>query len=172
VVRMGAPRLVPAEVPFLAEGSDPAIEVPLEGFLVTAVSMGNPHAVILDGFEPPPLEAARRYGPALEVHPRFPKKTNVEFARVRSPRQIELAVWERGCGLTLACGTGASATAVAAVLSRRSPAGEEIEVRVPGGPLFIRVQPDLSEVFMRGAATEVFRGEVDLSSVATAPVQL
>jgi len=125
--------------------------------------MGNPHAVVfVDGDEP--LRAlAERHGPALERHPWFPKRTNAEFARVRSPTAIDLVVWERGCGITLACGTGACATAVAGALEGRTQARTEVEVALPGGSLGITVGPGLETVTMRGPAEEVFRGEIDLA---------
>lgn len=171
VVRMGPPRLRPAEVPVIAAGES-ALDLDVEGFRLSAVSMGNPHAILFEGFTGEPLDAARRHGPVLEAHPRFPNKTNVEFVRQRGPRELDLAVYERGCGLTLACGTGACATAVAAVLTSRCPADEELRINLPGGPLWITVPADLSDVFMRGPAVEVFSGEVSLEAVGVAPVLL
>ena len=170
-VEMGAPELWAERVPFVHEEAQ-AIEVPLDSLWVTAVSMGNPHAVIFEGFTESPLEAARRYGPQLETHPRFPKKTNVEFARVNTDGSLEVAIWERGCGITLACGTGACATLVAAVLTKRLSAGVEVPVHVPGGTLFITVLPELSNVLMRGPAQPVFVGEVELTAVSLSPLLL
>jgi diaminopimelate epimerase len=86
----------------------------------------------------------------------------VEFARVRKDGEIDLVVWERGCGITLACGTGTCATAVAACVEERLPRGQEILVHLPGGPLGITVAPDDSGVRMRGPAKIVFRSELDL----------
>jgi diaminopimelate epimerase len=165
VVEMGAPELSVEKIPFVHH-EPRAIEAPLDSFLLTAVSMGNPHAVIFNGFTESPIEAARRYGPKLEVHPRFPKKTNVEFARVIDGG-LEVAIWERGCGITLACGTGACATLVAAVLTGRQTTGVEVPVRVPGGSLFITVLPGFTNVLMRGPAQPTFFGEVELSSVSS-----
>jgi diaminopimelate epimerase len=169
-VSMGRPRLTAPEIPARVPGCDAAIlkqEIDLDGrrFRFTAVSMGNPHAVVfVDGDEPlRPL--AERYGPALERHPWFPKRTNAEFARVHSPTRIELVVWERGCGITLACGTGACATAVAGALESRTHSRAEVEVALLGGTLGITVGPGLETVSMRGPAEEVFRGEVDLAAL-------
>jgi diaminopimelate epimerase len=141
--------------------SDPALALGDRRFAVTHVTLGNPHAVtFVDGGED--LRAlAERYGPLLERHERFPQRTNAEFARVAGDA-LDLCVWERGCGITLACGTGASATAAAAVATGRLPAGREIEVRLPGGALFIRVAPDLAGVRMRGPAVEVAEVEVEV----------
>ena len=171
IVGMGAPILAAREVPFVHEEAQ-AIGAPLDSFWVTAVSMGNPHAVIFEGFTETPLEAARAYGPKIETHPRFPKKTNVEFAKVNADGSLTVAIWERGCGITLACGTGACATLVAAVLTKRASAGVEVPVQVPGGTLFITVLPDLSNVLMRGPAQPTFTGEVELSAVRVSPVPL
>jgi diaminopimelate epimerase len=128
--------------------------------------MGNPHAVIfVDDSDPPELRAlAERFGPAIETAPMFPRRTNVEFARVRG-REIDLVVWERGVGITLACGTGACATVAAACLEERAPRATEMTVHLPGGPLAITVAPDDSSVRMRGPAVTVFRAELDLSSL-------
>jgi diaminopimelate epimerase len=120
------------------------------------VSMGNPHAVFFD-------EASRRraeaVGPAVEKA--VPGGVNAGFAAVRAGG-LDLVVWERGAGLTEACGTGACAAAVAAVRSGRAPSGAAVEVRLPGGALRIAVAPDLSRVTMRGPAARVFEGETDL----------
>jgi diaminopimelate epimerase len=130
--------------------------------------MGNPHAVTFVGEGEPLRPLAERVGPLIERHPWFPQRTNVEFARVDgSGERIELVVWERGCGITLACGTGACATAAAAALTERSPRGREIEVRLLGGPLGITVAEDLSGVRMRGPARLVFRGECDMAALKT-----
>ena len=169
-VAMGRPRLERGEIPMdHGPSHERAVdeEIHLDGraFRFTAVSMGNPHAVIfVDGNEP--LRAiAERHGPTLERHPWFPRKTNAEFARLRSPTEIELVVWERGCGITLACGTGACATAVAACLTGRARAGSEVAIALLGGTLFITVAADHSGVTMRGPADEVFEGEIELASL-------
>jgi diaminopimelate epimerase len=171
-VEMGRPRLAPSEIP-LAGGAvegppgGPVIRRPLavagRALAFTAVSMGNPHAVFfLDGDEDPAAFAAS-LGPTIEVLPAFPRKTNVEFARMRARTAIDLVVWERGAGLTLACGTGACATAVAAVLEGRAPAASEIAVALPGGTLGITVAEGLAGVTMRGPADEVYEAELELA---------
>ncbi len=120
------------------------------------VSMGNPHAVFFDA---PTRERARAVGPAVEAA--VPGGVNAGFARP-GPAGIDLVVWERGAGLTDACGTGACAAAVASVRAGRAAPGGPIEVRLPGGPLQITVAPDLARVTMRGPAERVFAGEADL----------
>jgi diaminopimelate epimerase len=153
-----------------------ALRVPVRAersFTFTGVSMGNPHAVIFVDDPSEDLRAlAERHGPALEVDPLFPRRTNVEFARVRG-EEIDLVVWERGCGITLACGTGACATAVAACLEGRAAPGRELPVHLPGGTLFITVAPgpdtaSYAGVTMRGPAVSVFSAEIDLNGLQTA----
>lgn len=118
------------------------------------VDMGNPHAVIfVDAVERVDLE---RLGPAIEAHPRFPRRTNVEFVEVLGPHAIQVRVWERGAGVTLACGTGACASAVAALATGRVQG--KLEVRLPGGSLWIRWDAG-SSVIMEGPAEEVFHGD-------------
>lgn len=161
-VDMGEPRLRPADVPTLLHCEDdenPVVACKLEteagAFEVTCVSMGNPHCVIwVDDVEQAPVETV---GPVIETHPAFPNKTNVEFAQMVSEDQIKLRVWERGVGETLACGTGACATTVAASLTCRI--GREATVELPGGELAIRWAEN-GHVFMTGPATEVFSGVV------------
>jgi diaminopimelate epimerase len=120
------------------------------------VSMGNPHAVIfVDGLAGYPVE---REGAMIEVHPRFPKRTNVEYVEVISRKKMKVRVWERGAGITLACGTGACASAVAAIASGKTQ--KAVEVELPGGVLFIEWSGSANHsVFMTGPAEEVFRGE-------------
>jgi diaminopimelate epimerase len=166
-VDMGRPRLTRAEIPMTGAGAERCLEQKIElggrTFSVTGVSMGNPHAIAFVDESGPALRAlAERHGPSLETHAWFPRKTNAEFARVISPREIELVVWERGCGITLACGTGACATAVAAALTGRAPAGTPITVRLLGGPLEITVAADYSNVLMRGPARLAFEGTTSL----------
>ena len=116
-------------------------------FRVTAVSMGNPHAVIFtDDLSD---ENVLHYGPLLERHPAFPEKANIEFVRVKDRGRLEMRVWERGTGETLACGTGACATAVAAVMNGLTDRSVEIELR--GGTLSIGIAPD-GHVMMTGPA--------------------
>ena len=172
-VEMGRPRLTRDEIPMAPGGAARALRMPIEvggqRFSFTAVSMGNPHAVIFVDDPAADLRAqAETQGPKLEHHPTFPRRTNVEFARLRPDGQIDLLVWERGCGITLACGTGACATVVAACLEERVSAGREIMVNLLGGPLAITVAPDLSGVRMRGPATTVFRADLELARFASA----
>src|SRR5690606_8675123 len=124
---------------------------------VTCVSMGNPHAIAFVAERGEDLMTlARSIGPAVDAHPWVPRRTNAELADVHAPQHIELVVGERGVGITLAGGTGACATAVAACLTGASRAGDDIEVSLPGGPLSIRVEPDYSRVIMTGPARHVF----------------
>jgi diaminopimelate epimerase len=120
------------------------------------VNLGNPHAVL---FDEPTRERASEVGPAIERQ--VPGGVNVGFARP-GPDGIDVVVWERGSGLTEACGTGACAAAVASVRSGAIPAGQPVEVRLPGGPLVITVAADLSRVTMRGPAEPVYTGETHL----------
>ncbi|MBA2544417.1 MAG: diaminopimelate epimerase [Deltaproteobacteria bacterium] len=165
-VLLGPPRQRRGDIPMTGAADDTCIDQPyvLPGEprrRMTGVATGNPHAVTFVDSAAEATRLARAIGPAMERHPWFPLKTNVEFAHVRSRRAIDVAVWERGCGLTLACGTGASATAVAAVLTGRADAGSPIELHLPGGTLEVTVLEGLANVLMRGPAVHVFDGEVD-----------
>ena len=182
-VEMGRPRLTRDEIPMHPGGDGRAVRdaIVAQGrrFELTAVSMGNPHAVIFIDDPAVDLRAlAETYGPRLEIDPTFPRRTNVEFARIRrgpagaktghaelGRAEIDLVVWERGCGITLACGTGACATVAAAVVEERLPAGAEIPVHLPGGTLHITVAPQLTGVRMRGPAVTVFRADLDLTAL-------
>ena len=161
---MGRPRLTRGEIPLAPGGADRALRESIRArdreLRFTAVSMGNPHAVIFVEGDDDLRALAEAYGPTLEVAERFPRRTNVEFARVRG-HEIDLVVWERGSGLTLACGTGACATVVAACLEERLAPGAETPVHLPGGTLSITVAPDYSGVRLRGPARIVFAGELD-----------
>jgi diaminopimelate epimerase len=132
------------------------LSIPGETLHATRVSMGNPHAVLFDA---PTRERASAVGPLVERA--VPGGVNVGFARP-GPDGIDLVVWERGAGLTDACGTGACAAAVAAVRAGSARAGAPIVVRLPGGALEIVVAPDLARVTLRGPAERVFEGEADL----------
>ncbi len=157
-VDMGAPVLDAPLIPVISS-SDRMIETDVEAggrvFPVTAVSMGNPHGVIFT----PPLSDADffRYGPLLERHPIWPDRANIEYAQVIAPDHINVRVWERGTGETLACGTGACATAVAAILTGR--AERRVTVSLRGGDLTVE-WPGTPQagVLMTGTATEVFNG--------------
>jgi diaminopimelate epimerase len=161
-VDMGEPVLDLAAVPATLDGLT-AVDYPIEteagSVNVTVVSMGNPHAVIwVDDVETAPVETI---GPLVENHPAFPHKTNVEFAEtLPDEHRIRLRVWERGVGETLACGTGACATLVAAVLSRRTT-GRTATIELPGGELTVEWASD-DRVYMTGPAEQVFEGVIDL----------
>ena len=160
-VAMGRPELTPSKIPIAAPGDrfvQGELTVGAEKVRGTAVSMGNPHFVLFGDLRP----RAAELGPLLERHPAFPSRTNVEFV-TRTPEGLDVVVWERGCGFTQACGTGACASVVAGILEGRLTAGAAIPVKLAGGTLQIRVLPDLSQVFMRGPAIRVFAGEVELA---------
>ena len=120
---------------------------------VSCVSMGNPHAVVF--VEALSDDLVRALGPAIEGHPAFPNRTNVEFVRIEDRTSLGVRVWERGAGETLACGTGACAAAVAAVLTHR--ADRAVTVHLPGGPLEIEWDRN-GRVYMTGPARFVFEG--------------
>lgn len=159
-VDMGEPILAPAEVPTTL-GGNPAVSQPVEveagTYRFTAVSMGNPHAItFVDDPLTFPLEVV---GPQVECAPEFPEKTNVEFAHVDGST-ITMRVWERGCGETLACGTGACATAVAANLN--GLAGRKVDLKLLGGTLNINWSEEDNHVYMTGPAAQYFTGELEL----------
>lgn len=171
IVNMGTPALLRKDIPMTG---DPMSECIGHNYMLEqrqldlyAISMGNPHAIaFVSESGPALLDLAARIGPSLETHEDFPKRTNAEFAKVHSATEIELVVWERGVGITQACGTGACATVVAACRAGHCQTDSEVEIRLPGGSLFIRVQPDYKSVLMRGTAQYVYSGTVDLSSIA------
>lgn len=164
-VAMGAPRLLRGEIPMAGPPGERCLEQPLElpgepARALTAVSMGNPHAITFVESRDEAWRLARSIGPTIERHAWFPRRTNAELAHVGSSGEIDLVVWERGCGITLACGTGACATAVAAVLTGRAAEGSPVRVNLPGGALEITVLAGLANVHMKGPAVHVFDGEV------------
>lgn len=128
-----------------------------KSWIGTKVSMGNPHfVVVVDEVENVALE---QVGPLLETHPLFPDKTNVEFVQILDKNTVRMRVWERGVGVTQACGTGACATAVACILNHLTE--RKISVHLDGGTLYIE-WPDQQAVFMTGPAAQVFEGEINL----------
>lgn len=132
-VNMGTPILVDEKIPFKG---DRKITVLDKTFDITPVSMGNPHCVIfIDGI---PIEFAKKYGPTIEKHQFFPEKTNTEFAKIISKSEIDLCVYERGCGITLACGTGACATVTAGILNNLTE--QKVKINLPGGAVFVEWQ--------------------------------
>lgn len=157
-VDMGVPSMNKAEIPVEVAGDNVVemrVETPFGPVSVTAVSMGNPHGVIfVDDLDSIPFDDL---GPYMETHPMWPDRANIEFAQVLNDREIRMRVWERGTGETLACGTGACATAVAGVLTGRT--GREVTLRLRGGDLEIKWREDNGHVMMTGPATEVFTGE-------------
>lgn len=159
-VDMGEPILNGLQVPTTIDAAQ-VVEHPIEAngqtFSFTAVSMGNPHCVI-------PVADAASFdysvvGPLLEKHELFPKKINVEFVTVYNRNHVEMRVWERGAGPTLACGTGACATLVASVL--RGATDREATISLQGGDLYIEWNSSDNHVYMTGPAQEVFRGRFE-----------
>jgi len=157
-VNMGLARLQPKDIPALFGGEKVVaapLEVGIDTLAVTLVSMGNPHCVIfVDDVVNFPVEEV---GPKIEKHPKFPAKTNVEFVQVLAPGHLKMRVWERGCGQTLACGTGSCASAVAAKLNGYGDTSFEVELAC--GSLFIELAAD-GHVELLGPATFVFDGEI------------
>lgn len=160
-VDMGAPELQPEAVPFIAEEKSAVylVEVAGQHVDISAVSMGNPHGVlVVDDTDNAPVETL---GPLLEAHPRFPAKANIGFMQVISATEIRLRVYERGAGETMACGTGACAAVVAGRV--RGILDESVHVHLPGGDLHINWKGgDKDPVLMTGPAVTVFEGQVFL----------
>ena len=157
MVDMGVPRLNAHSIPILSEKdlviNDP-IEVQKKNYRMTGISMGNPHAVIfLEEINGISLEETGR---ELEFHPRFPERANIEFCHVTARNRMEIRVWERGVGETLACGTGACAAVVASVLNDLTD--EEVIVKLLGGELSVRWDRKVNHVFLEGPAVKVFDG--------------
>lgn len=160
-VDMGRPELKPERIPIVS-GGDAVISEPIvvDGaiYRMTGVSMGNPHAVIfVDDVKGLELETV---GPKFENHERFPKRVNTEFARVIDRKTVEMRVWERGSGETLACGTGACAVAVACILNGLTE--DKVTVRLLGGDLLIEWDKEADKVYMTGPAEVVFDGEIQI----------
>lgn len=160
-VDMGEPRLLAAEIPTtLVAANEKAIATPLEvagqPWLVTCVSMGNPHCITF--VEDVAAIALANLGPQFEHHPMFPKRTNTEFIQVVRPDYLKMRVWERGAGITLACGTGACAALVAGVLTNQCERRATVEL--PGGLLEIEWAASDNRLYMTGAAEQTFTGQV------------
>lgn len=160
-VDMGSPELVPANIPVIAEG-DTAIDTPIlvdgEEYRMTCVSMGNPHTVVyVDDVQGLDIETI---GPKFENHERFPKRVNAEFVKVLDRNTVEMRVWERGSGETLACGTGACAVAVASILNGYTD--NKVTVKLLGGDLLIEWDREANKVYMTGPAEVSFDGEIQL----------
>ena len=158
-VNMGEPILKPELVPVITP-EDPAVDIPIEvkgkKYNMTCVSMGNPHAVIfMDHVKDLDIEVI---GPYFENHTCFPKRTNTEFVEILDRNTVNMRVWERGAGETLACGTGACATAVACVLNDKTE--DKLTVHLLGGDLQIEWDRETNQIYMTGPATTVFDGEL------------
>lgn len=160
-VNMGAPELIAMNVPVKSENEkviDETITVKGNEYRMTCVSMGNPHAVVvMDHVED--LEI-NKIGPYFENHERFPKRINTEFVKIIDRHTVQMRVWERGTGETLACGTGACATVVACILNGLTQ--EQVTVRLLGGELEIFWDRKENLVYMTGPATYVFDGEISI----------
>ena len=160
-VDMGMPQLLAAQIPTtLAQAEQKVIAVPMQvagqSWEVTCVSMGNPHCItFVEDVAAIPLEII---GPQFEHHPVFPQRTNTEFIQVVRPDYLKMRVWERGAGVTLACGTGACAAVVAGVLTGKSD--RKATVELPGGCLEIEWAQQDQRVYMTGPAERVFRGKL------------
>jgi len=172
-VAMGMPRLLRGEIPMTGPAGERCISQPLDlagtPRQITCVSMGNPHAIAFVGSRDEAYQLATTVGTLVEHHAWFPNRTNAEFAHVKSRHEIDLVVWERGCGITLACGTGACATAVAAIVNGHADEATAIRVNLLGGALEITVHAGLSGVAMKGPALHVFDGELDLATLQPRP---
>ena len=163
-VNMGAPILQAALIPVVAQ-TEQVINTPIEvdgkTYYFTAVSMGNPHAVVymddVDGLD------IEKIGPSFESHVNFPDRVNTEFVKVIDRHTVQMRVWERGSGETLACGTGACAVAVASILNGLVDRDQPVTVKLLGGDLNIFWDENDDQVYMTGPATTVFDGEIDLA---------
>ncbi|MBS7339222.1 MAG: diaminopimelate epimerase [Lachnospiraceae bacterium] len=160
-VNMGSPIFKSKDIPVISDKEEvigDEIEVAGETYKMTCVSMGNPHAVVfVDEVAGLPLE---KIGPLFENHVRFPKRVNTEFVKILDENTVEMRVWERGTGETLACGTGACATVVACVLNGLTK--EQVTVKLLGGNLQIQWDRESNLVYMTGPATTVFEGEIEI----------
>lgn len=155
-VNMGKPVLEDKKIPFWNENGEHKLIAMDKEFDITPVSMGNPHCVIISDDDP--LELAKTYGPVIEKHEFFPEKTNTEFVKVKSRMEIDMRVFERGCGITLACGTGACASVVACVLNNLTE--NKVKVNLLGGPVFVEWQGSTDDtekdIFLIGSANYSF----------------
>ncbi|OYY49342.1 MAG: diaminopimelate epimerase [Methylophilaceae bacterium 17-44-8] len=160
IVNMGAPQFLPADIPFIANEQSNLYTLALSNttIQITAVSMGNPHAVTLvDNVDVAPVA---EFGPQIESHPSFPQRVNAGFMQVVSPHEINLRVYERGSGETLSCGTGACAAAVSGI--QLGLLSSPVSVNTRGGKLSIAWDGKDSPVMMTGPAVIVFEGQIDI----------
>ncbi len=162
-VDMGAPEFAWQKIPLAAAVETNGFPLDVDGteYFVSAVSVGNPHCVVV--VEDAEMVPVGDIGPRLEHHAMFPRRVNVEFVSVRSPTRLRMRVWERGAGITRACGTGACASAVAA--ARRGLAERKLDVVLDGGTLGIEWRKSDEHILMTGPATLSYRGEVELSAL-------
>ena len=160
-VDMGSPELVPENIPIVADGNrviDEPINVNGTEYRMTGVSMGNPHAVVyVEDVKGLDIETI---GPAFENHERFPNRVNTEFVKVLDRNTVEMRVWERGSGETMACGTGACAVAVACILNGFTE--DKVTVELLGGDLQIEWDKEADKIYMTGPAEVSFDGEINL----------
>lgn len=162
-VNMGEPILQASDIPTKLPGNPPvnaALTVGGREFAATCVSMGNPHAVVYVGeefFDTRDRDLVAEFGPKVEHHAAFPRRVNAHFVKVHSPSEVTMRTWERGSGITLACGTGACAVCVAGVLTGRT--GRKLLAHLPGGDLELEWAEADNRVYMTGPATEVFTGD-------------
>ena len=158
-VDMGSPYFRPSDIPVVSERKDfiaQPVQVDGQVYEVTALSVGNPHAVIfVDDVDAIDLETI---GPLFEKHPLFPEYVNTEFVEILGPGELKMRVWERGSGETLACGTGATAVLAAAAVTGR--AGDSAKLLLRGGKLFIEWDRVENKLYMTGSAVTVFEGEL------------
>ena len=163
-VNMGSPILTASQIPVVSskeEVIDEPLEVDGTTYRITAVSMGNPHAIVyMDDVDSLEID---KIGPAFENHIAFPDRVNTEFVKVIDPHTVQMRVWERGSGETLACGTGACAVAVASILNGLTDGSRPVTVKLLGGKLQIFWDRQENLVYMTGPASTVFDGEIDLS---------
>ncbi len=155
-VDMGEPKIDAKDVPVAVEHRAIGMELTVEGrtFPFTSVRVGVPHTIVfVDSLNEADVP---KYGPLIECDPLFPERTNVDFVQVLSPERVKMRTWERGCGCTLACGTGASSAAVACVLNGRT--GRNVDVEIALGTLHIEWSQDDNHVYMTGPAEIVFSG--------------
>lgn len=163
-VNMGSPVLTASQIPVVSQKEE-VINEPLEvqgtTYRITAVSMGNPHAIVyMDDVDSLEID---KIGPAFENHIAFPDRVNTEFVKVIDSHTVQMRVWERGSGETLACGTGACAVAVASILNGLTDGTQPVTVQLLGGNLQIFWDRQENLVYMTGPASTVFDGEIDLS---------
>jgi len=162
-VDMGAPKLLWHEIPLAKAADTNMFQLNVDGtnHVASALSVGNPHLVLfVDDADQAPVATL---GPRIESHPMFPERTNVEFVSIEGRDRLRMRVWERGVGVTMACGTGACATAVASF--RRALSGRKVEVVLDGGTLEIELRERDEHILMTGPASAVFCGDIDLEAL-------